>query len=151
MGFPIKISYAFLFFSCVLHATPISSSLTWSFWLYLAKSDYSNYIWRRVRVMKLLIMQFSLNVRDKVSHSYKTTSKIIISCILIFTFLYNSREDKKVLNWIAASITWIFSALNFLLNQILIYYCLSQGETNMNCKLIIVQFCDIFMFTRNGN
>jgi hypothetical protein len=33
----------------VLHALPTSPSLTW----------YSNYTWRRVQVMKLLIMQFS--------------------------------------------------------------------------------------------
>jgi hypothetical protein len=30
-GFPTKILYAFLFFPYLLHALPISSSLTWSF------------------------------------------------------------------------------------------------------------------------
>jgi hypothetical protein len=37
-GFPTNIPYAFLFSPFVLHAPPISSTLTLSFWLYLAKS-----------------------------------------------------------------------------------------------------------------
>jgi hypothetical protein len=76
----------------VIHALPISSSL----------NDHSNYIWRRVQVIKLPIMQYSptphyfiplspkyshqhpvlkhlslyffLNMRDQISHSYKTTN-----------------------------------------------------------------------------
>jgi hypothetical protein len=44
----------------MLHALPISSSLTWSFY---------NYIWWRVQVMKLLIMQFS-----PISHHYISLS-----------------------------------------------------------------------------
>jgi hypothetical protein len=72
--------------------------------------------------MKLLIMQFSptpitlslygpnilnslfsntlslcssLNVRDQDSHPYKTTGKIIVIYIIIFTFLDTRREDKR--------------------------------------------------------
>jgi hypothetical protein len=73
---------------------------------HLILRDHSNYTWRRVQVMKLLIMQFSkppvtsslfgpnivvntlfsntlslcffINVSDQVSHPYKTTSKNII-------------------------------------------------------------------------
>jgi hypothetical protein len=84
--------------------------------------DYSNYTWRRVQVMKLLIMQFfqppvtsslfglnillntlfsntlslcsSLNVRDQVSHICKTTDKIIILQILIFLSL----DSRRTLN-----------------------------------------------------
>jgi hypothetical protein len=77
--------------------------------------DNTNYTWRRVQVMKLLTMQFSptsnlfihlwckcslstlfsntlslcsfINVRDQVSHPYRTTGKIIVSYILIFMLL----------------------------------------------------------------
>ena len=34
-----------------------------------------------------LSLRFSLNVTDQVSHPYKTTGKIIVLCIVIFTFL----------------------------------------------------------------
>jgi phosphate starvation-inducible membrane PsiE len=70
--------------------------------------------------MKLLIMQFSptschfgpnillsilfsntlnlcssLNVRDKVSHPYRTTGKIIVFYIVIITILDSREEDKR--------------------------------------------------------
>jgi len=43
-----------------------------------------------------LSLHCSLNVSDQVSHSYKTTGKIIILYILFFIFLYSKLEDKKV-------------------------------------------------------
>jgi TctA family transporter len=49
----------------------------------------------------------SLNVRDQVSHPYRTTCKIIVLFILIFMFLESRREDKKVLGWMVASITGV--------------------------------------------
>jgi hypothetical protein len=36
----------------------------------------------------------TFNVRDQISHPYETTGKIIVSNILIFTFLDGGREDK---------------------------------------------------------
>jgi hypothetical protein len=41
-------------------------------------------------------LRFSLNMNDKVFHSYKITGKIIILCILIFIFLDIKLEDKRV-------------------------------------------------------
>jgi hypothetical protein len=77
--------------------------------------DHSNYTWRSVQVMKLLIMQFpptsyhflsilssntlslcsSPNVRDQVSHPYNNTGKIVVLYIHIFTFLDCRWEDKR--------------------------------------------------------
>jgi hypothetical protein len=37
----------------------------------------------------------SLNVRDQVSHPYKTADKIIVLYILIFTFIHVRREDRR--------------------------------------------------------
>jgi hypothetical protein len=37
----------------------------------------------------------SLNVRDHVSHSYRTTGRIIFLCILIFTFFEVRREERS--------------------------------------------------------
>jgi hypothetical protein len=37
-----------------------------------------------------------LNVRDHVSHPYKSTGRIMVLCILTFTFLDSRREDKRL-------------------------------------------------------
>jgi hypothetical protein len=60
----------------------------------------------------------SLNVRDQVSHPYRTTGNIILlySLILCF-FLYQTRRQ-KVLDRMLASITRIQSHPTFFLNQI---------------------------------
>jgi hypothetical protein len=39
-------------------------------------------------------LRFSHNIRYKVSHPYKTTGKIIVLCILTFTFFYSKLEEK---------------------------------------------------------
>jgi hypothetical protein len=42
-----------------------------------------------------LSLYTSLNVRHQVSHPYKTTGRIMVLCILTFTFLDSRREDKR--------------------------------------------------------
>jgi hypothetical protein len=42
-----------------------------------------------------LSLGLSLNIRDQVSHPYKTTGKIILLCILIFVFQDSRWEDKR--------------------------------------------------------
>jgi hypothetical protein len=86
----------------------------------------SNYTWQTVQIMKLFIMQFpqssitlslfgpnillsilvsntlrlcsSLNVRDQVSHPYKTTGKIIFLHIFIFYSFRQQMKRKQVRN-----------------------------------------------------
>jgi hypothetical protein len=100
-GIPTNILYAVFFSpSCYMPCPSHPPSL-----------DHSDYTWRRVQVMKLLSMQLSptfrhsspfgpnillstlfsntltvcssLNVRDQISHPYRTTRKIIVLYILI--------------------------------------------------------------------
>jgi len=43
-----------------------------------------------------LSLRSSLNMSDQVSHPYKTTSKMIFLCILIFTFSYSRIYDQEL-------------------------------------------------------
>jgi hypothetical protein len=85
----------------VLHAPPISSSSTWSFQLYLAKStsyEASTLLSKYSTQHPLLKHPQSmfLNVRDQVSQTYRTTSKVIALYVLMFIF-FDSRQENRSL------------------------------------------------------
>jgi hypothetical protein len=94
----------------VLHAPPISPSFTSYFWLYLANNTsyeaphYAAFstlfrpnILPSILFSNTLSLSSSLNVRVQVSHPYRTIGKMIVVYILIFTFLYSRRVDKRLL------------------------------------------------------
>jgi hypothetical protein len=72
-----------------------------------------------------LSLHFFLNVRVHVYHSYKTTGKIILMYILIFTFL-DSRQGNKGSGLNVSKSVQIQAPHNFLMSHILICYCRFQ-------------------------
>jgi hypothetical protein len=52
-------------------------------------------IFLSVLFLKIVNHCSSLNVSDQVSHPYKTTGKITVLCIVIFTFVDSKLENKR--------------------------------------------------------
>ena len=135
---PIKSSMHLSSPPYVLHVMSISVFLTWSPEWYLVKStEYKapRYVVFSTPLLphsllgpnillntlfsKTLSLHSSLNVSNQVSHQYKTTGKIIVLYILIFTF-FDTNRRQKILHWMIASTAWFQPTLNFSMNGIFI-------------------------------
>jgi hypothetical protein len=128
--------------------------------------DHSNYVWRGVHVMKPLVMQFSpvtsslfgpnillstlfsnilslcssFNVRDHISHPYRTTVKIII---FLYSNLYVFRLQmigQKSLDWMVTNITRILSV-----SSSIKFWFLTVVHRYLNCATFSKVLLAIFM------
>ena len=120
----------------------LSSSLR-SFFHSLATSSLSDpNILLSTLFLNTLTLRFFLSVSDQVSHPYKTTSKIIILCILIFKFLYNKPEDKRFyIEWYQA-----FPDFNLLLISSWIeFWFVRFASTYLDCPTLLYDLLSIFI------
>jgi hypothetical protein len=89
-------------YECRLWSSPIVQLSPLSRYFILLTSKYS----LSTLFSNTLSLCLSLNIRDQVSHPYKTTGRITVFCILTCTFLDSRREDRR-LNRMVASIPWL--------------------------------------------
>jgi hypothetical protein len=71
-----------------------------------------------------LNLRSSLKMTHQVSYPHKTTDKITVLGFNLHVFRYPTGRQ-KILNGMVASISRIWSTLNFLVNVVLIFYCCS--------------------------
>jgi hypothetical protein len=74
-----------------------------------------------------------LNMRDQASHPYNMKNYSPVDFNLQVFRWQTGRP--KILNWMVASITWIYSALNLFLNAIFIIWCLSKIFSPLKIKI----------------
>jgi hypothetical protein len=113
---------------CVVHALPISSSLTWSFKLHLMSSTSCEAHYAVFSTLPLFHPSSPILLSTPFPNAYTKLLTKLLFCIfksLIFDFSQQMRRQ-RTLNWMVASNTHILSALNFLMYQIFICHGCSQ-------------------------
>ena len=125
--------------------------------------DHPNNIWWGVQISQLLFFSFlhssvtlsllgpnillntlnlhtSLSVSNQVTHSNKTTGKIIVLYVLIFIFLDSTLGKHKILHQMIASIPWLqFVPINSWIEFWLICQDCSQiYELNLSKELLLI-------------
>ncbi|PNF36932.1 hypothetical protein B7P43_G08055, partial [Cryptotermes secundus] len=87
-GFPTNILYAFIF--GLIRATCHAHLILFDLITLIILPNSLNTLFSNT-----LSLCSSLNIRDQVSHPYRTTGKIVVLYILIFTLLNSRREDRR--------------------------------------------------------
>jgi hypothetical protein len=121
----------------VLHSLPILSILRAEY--RIRSSSLCSFLHPPVTYPSLAPCS-SFNVRDQVSHLYRTTGKIIVSYIVIFTFLDSRREDESF--W--TELCYALPELNLLLISSWIkFWFLTVVPKYLNCATVLSISYDI--------